>query len=324
MIRSDCQGDLPGNVSTTAKTRKLFQDMPDSKDTLSALTKLIFMSASVLLFLACASGHRPPFDGQLPQVRDIDTLERRLTQAVSTSQTLTLEVVADVDYPYFHAPIWRVSHRPAHTHTKTVLVNAGIHGNEPAGVESALKLVEYIASHPQEFSAMAVDVIPLINPWGWTHDIRFNRTGIDINRDFSTFDSQEARLVAAAVAGRQYDLMLDLHEDPSAAGFYLYQYGLATKIFSQGVVESVRKMGYPIEQNISMVILKTENGIIDAPMWGLYYMRLTGQLSLANHYRLYNSRHVFTIETPTSLPFQDRITIQQRVVNMFIHTYHQK
>ena len=58
-------------------------------------------------------------------------------------------------------------------------------------------------------------------------------------------------------------------------------------------------MGYPIEENVSMVILKTENGIIDAPMWGLRYMRITGQLTLSNYYRLNNSPHVYTIETPT-------------------------
>jgi hypothetical protein len=60
-------------------------------------------------------------------------------------------------------------------------------------------------------------------------------------------------------------------------------------------------MGYPIEQDVSMAVLKTANGIIDAPMWGLWYMRLTGQLSIANYYRLNNSRFVYTVETPASL-----------------------
>jgi hypothetical protein len=73
-------------------------------------------------------------------------------------------------------------------------------------------------------------------------------------------------------------------------------------------------MGYPIEQNIKMVTLKTENGIIDAPMWGLWYMRLTGQLSIANYYRLKNSRFVFTVETPVSLLWADRLKMQQTAV----------
>ena len=115
--------------------------------------------------------------------------------------------------------------------------------------------------------------------------------------------------------------MLDLHEDPSAEGFYLYQYGLNEEAFSTKVVDAIQKMGYPIEQNVNMLILKTENGIIDAPMWGIWYMKLTGQLSVSNYYRLNNSDHVFTIETPTRLPFADRLHIQQTVIDMFITEY---
>jgi hypothetical protein len=80
-------------------------------------------------------------------------------------------------------------------------------------------------------------------------------------------------------------------------------------------------MGYPIEQNIKMVTLKTENGIIDAPMWGLWYMRLTGQLSIANYYRLNNSRFVFTVETPVNLSWADRLKMQQIAVAGLIEQF---
>ena len=65
--------------------------------------------------------------------------------------------------------------------------------------------------------------------------------------------------------------------------------------------------------------LKTENGIIDAPMWGLWYMRLTGQLSIANYYRLNNSRSVFTMETPTSLLWENRLKMQKTAVTMLLY-----
>ena len=72
-----------------------------------------------------------------------------------------------------------------------------------------------------------------------------------------------------------------------------------------------------------MVILKTENGIIDAPMWGLKYMRLTGQLSNTNYYRLYHSPYAYTVETPTALPLEDRLTMQRTAVDMLIDNYTQ-
>ena len=101
-----------------------------------------------------------------------------------------------------------------------------------------------------------------------------------------------------------------------ATGFYVYQYGNDDISIAENLIDTIRNMGYPIEENVSMVILKTENGIIDAPMWGLRYMRITGQLSLANYYRLNNSQRVYTIETPTSLPMVDRITMQRTAVEV--------
>ena len=67
-----------------------------------------------------------------------------------------------------------------------------------------------------------------------------------------------------------------------------------------------------------MVLLKTQNGIIDAPMWGLKYMQLTGQLSIANYFRLYHSPYVYTVETPTSLALEDRLVMQRTAVDMLI------
>ena len=103
-----------------------------------------------------------------------------------------------------------------------------------------------------------------------------------------------------------------------ASGFYVYQYGHDDISIAEKLIDTIGNMGYPIEENISMVILKTENGIIDAPMWGLRYMRITGQLSLANYYRLNNSQRVYTVETPTSLSMDDRIIMQRSAVEVLM------
>jgi hypothetical protein len=139
--------------------------------------------------------------------------------------------------------------------------------------------------------------------------------------DLATLRSQEARMIHTFVGERQWDLMLDLHEDPSASGFYIYQYGQPDKITCEKVVAMIESLGYPIEVNVNMVILPTQHGVIDAPMWGLWYMRLTGKLSIANYYRLYNSSRVFTVETPTALPVEDRLNMQRTAVRMLIQDH---
>ena len=48
---------------------------------------------------------------------------------------------------------------------------------------------------------------------------------------------------------------------------------------------------------------------------------MTGQLSITNYYRLNNSRFVYTVETPTGLPWEDRLKIQQTALTMLLETY---
>ena len=278
----------------------------------------LLIGGFIFAFIACASGHHEPFEETLVPVRDISAAQKSIQEIVTTSTKLTLEKIGKVEYEGFQAPIWHVSFRIEEPISYRILINAGIHGNEPASVACVIQLLEQLAEHPRQFGSVAVDLIPIVNPWGWVHDIRFNRDGIDINRDFSTFDSQEALIIKDFIEKRQYDLMLDLHEDPGASGFYVYQYGVDNMSSAEKLIETIRDMGYPIEEDVSMVILKTENGIIDAPMWGLRYMQITGQLSLSNYYRLNNSLHVYTIETPTSLSMEDRIIMQKTAVEVLI------
>jgi hypothetical protein len=280
--------------------------------------KMVLLAGLIPLLFSCASGHHKPFGANLPARRSIYDLHDRLQKAVALSNHLSMEAIGSIIYPAFQAPIWKVSFRPGAPEACKILISAGIHGNEPAGTECALQLVELLARNPERYPGGCLDIIPVVNPWGWVHDIRYNQAGIDINRDFATFNSREAIIIQQALQAERYHLMLDLHEDPSAQGFYVYQYGLADKTLSRQIVASIQKMGYPIEQNVKMVILKTKNGIIDAPIWGLWYMRLTGQLSITNYYRLNHSRQVFTVETPTAQPFDDRLIMQRTAVAMFI------
>jgi hypothetical protein len=139
------------------------------------------------------------------------------------------------------------------------------------------------------------------------------------HRDFSAFETQEARILRDLFASQEYALVIDHHEDPGAGGFYLYQYAKRDTSISREVIRQIRSLGYPIEQDVRMVILRTRDGLIDAPRWGLKYMRLTGQLSLTNYLRLEHSREVYTIETPTHLSMEDRLRMHGRAFQIIFH-----
>jgi hypothetical protein len=281
----------------------------------------VFLIVLAFVLFSCATRHHEPFTVAPPEQRNLSTYENRLQKAVAASTHLSMESIGQVDYPGFQAALWRIHFQAVRSPQYKVLLNAAIHGNEPASAETAARFVEELSKLPEKYKDAAIDIVPVVNPWGWVHDIRYNQAGIDINRDFATFNAREANIIKQLLQGTSYDLMIDLHEDPRARGFYLYHYGLDDKSVSEKIIATIEDMGYPVEQDIRMVIFKTQNGIIDAPMWGLWYMRLTGQLSLANYYRLNCSRFVFTVETPTSLPWEDRAKMQKTAVTMLVEQF---
>lgn len=238
-------------------------------------------------------------------------------ERVSASDTLHLEAGGLIEYGAFRAPIWVIRYRPPKA-LKSVLITGGVHGNEPAGTAWVNEMVALLAENPERYRDVSLDLVPVVNPWGWSRDVRYNRDGQDINRDFASFESQEAVVLKALFGSRIYDLVIDHHEDPNASGFYLYQYAKRNTSVSREVIEEIRDLGYPIEQDVRMVILRTRDGLIDAPRWGLRYMKITRRLSLTNYLRLEQSGEVYTVETPTRLPMEDRLRMHQRAFNMIL------
>ena len=279
---------------------------------------LLFLMVFSLSCAIRATGHRAPFPETQALVRDISLLENRLARLVSSSDALTMKVIGEVDYGEYKAPVWVISFSPSEESKYRVFLSGGVHGNEPVSVEILLEMIEALAENPQRYGNVSFDIVPVVNPWGWSHDIRFNRDGRDVNRDFASFKSQESRIIEEFMDGKKYYLMIDHHEDPDAKGFYIYQYGNPDTSLSRKVIEAVRNAGHPIEQDVSMIILKTENGLINAPMWGLWYMKLTRQLSITNYFRLNNSKKVYTIETPTRLGWEDRMIMHRTALKMFL------
>ncbi|MBM3149284.1 MAG: M14 family metallocarboxypeptidase, partial [Chloroflexi bacterium] len=227
---------------------------------------ILALGILLLVSLSCASGHEVGFPENLPVARDISSLESRLSSAVSSCDRLSMKTIGQISYGAYQSPVWVVSFSPAVIKRK-VLLSGGIHGNEPAGVEAMVQMVEMLAKDPEKYGNIAFDIIPVVNPWGWSHDIRFNQEGCDVNRDFATFKCQESAVIRDFVNGKRYTLIIDSHEDPDAKGFYMYQYANPDTWLSRKVINTVRNQGYPVEQDVNMIILRTEDGLINAPLW---------------------------------------------------------
>lgn len=276
-------------------------------------------AAACVMLWNCASGNETAYTDAEPAQRDTAAFEKRVRTLAAACPRLKIETLGVVVYSGgFEAPLECLHVAPQGPVKRRVLVVGGVHGDEPAGVESALRLAGNLCGDPGRWPDTAFEIVPLLNPWGWSRDRRRNRDGRDINRDFASFDTQEARLLRDFIQLRRYDLALDLHEDPAARGFYLYQYDRADQTLSRRIIDRIARMGFEPEENVRMVILRTDHGLIDAPRWGLHYMRLTRQLSLANVLRLEHSPAVFTVETPPHLELNERCRIHLTALEMLV------
>lgn len=262
-----------------------------------------------------------PYGTDSPVVRELAPIQRTLQAADAASAHLLLTEVGKATYQEFKAPIWRLAYRPFQPGLKQVLVLAGIHGNETSGVSYVVQLIQNLARPPGASTAYDMDVIPIVNPWGYVHNLPFNPNGVDIGRDFTDFDSHEARVVRRFLREKRYDLVLDLREDPEADGFCIWQYGLDEAGASGRTVSRLQAAGYPIAHDTSMMFLKPRNGIVAAPLWGLTVLRLSRQLTFAGYIRRNVSNIVFTTVTPTALPLEDRIAMQRIAVETLLDQY---
>ena len=277
------------------------------------------LTLAVLLPLPLATNGMAADDAAQPApVRDLSALDAQLQAVATASDCVAVSQLGQVRYGDFAAPIWRVTFAPQRPARHRVLLTGGVHGDEPAGTAALLRFITGLGDAPDRYPAIAFDIVPLVNPWGWVNDKRRNGQNLDINRDFGSFAAQEAAIMRDAIRGKVYDLIVDLHEDDSAAGFYLYQIANADDALSRRVIARQRSAGHPIEQNVRMIIFKTRDGVIRIPRWGLPLARIARQLSMTNYFRLVKQPQVYLLETPSRRPLAERVAMHLAALEVLL------
>lgn len=100
-----------------------------------------------------------------------------------------------------------------------LLVLAGVHGNEQAGLLAVFDLLDSLDSPRTELRNVAVLILTPVNPVGAAWFSRYNGEGYDINRDFVRFGTVEARIVREVFDTFRPTFVVSLHEGPQDATF---------------------------------------------------------------------------------------------------------
>lgn len=108
--------------------------------------------------------------------------------------------------------------------SRRALISAGIHGDEPGGVESVLSFLQHDRFTPY-INNWEITLLPCINPYGYEFNTRENHQGKDLNRLFKVTEPPVEVKFAQSLLNTPFEITLELHEDNESSGYYLYQKG---------------------------------------------------------------------------------------------------
>ena len=114
------------------------------------------------------------------------------------------------------------------------LISAGIHGDEPGGIESIINFLKN-SNYLDYINEWEITLLPCINPYGYEFGTRTNHQGKDLNRLFKLKNPPEEVVFAQSILETDFKLIIDLHEDNESHGYYLYQTGLSNKYETIGL-----------------------------------------------------------------------------------------
>jgi Succinylglutamate desuccinylase / Aspartoacylase family len=234
-------------------------------------------------------------------VRDVAALG----QALSLSG-MALEQFGTARYGATALPLWVLRKPALGTPTGTMCLLAGVHGNEPAGVEALLQLAQDLKKNRQKFADLRLVIVPLANPWGWQRNLRHNGDNRDLARQFVAGQAQEARLIKVLFQAEHCDLFLDLHEDRLHSGFYLLAYGPAETQPLQAVLQKIEAAAGVQRSSVG------DHGLIAIDTDDLGSQRRTTASLWA---RMQGIPNAFIVETQDDLPLAQRILIHNLAID---------
>ena len=248
------------------------------------------------------------------KIRDYGQLLNRIYLALDdASKIYTLGYIQNysTSYPFLKIHIGR-------NNSRRVLISAGMHGDEPSGIETICTFLEskVYKSYLNQWDFI---ILPCINPYGFEHDTRENQDNKDLNRLFK-LDSPplEVKLTQSIFEQLNFNLTLELHEDSDSQGYYLFQksnkpLGVG---FGHKINESVREI-IPINLNQKIDGMPAEKGLIhrikniDEMEWW----------PMAGYSLAMRSDHCFTLETPTQLSMPTRVNAHLAAVEKALIEY---
>ncbi len=232
-------------------------------------------------------------------IRQFDDIVARLKASLNPEAELT-EVeplsVGNREYPLIKIVVGKGN-------PKRILISGGIHGDEPAGVETICAFLEN-RLYKNFLDDWEFTLLPCINPSGFEAGTRNNLDDIDLNRMFKEATVPQEVDFIKTILDQPYDLDLELHEDIDSPGYYLYQKDQSTELSSLGrvILDRVESI-HPLNLAEEIEEMQADRGLISR----LSEPEEMEWWPMALYAYSWGCGHVFTLETSPTLPMAVRV-----------------
>ena len=201
---------------------------------------------------------------------------------------------------------------PALAATGGIYFSAGIHGDEPGSTEA---LVTWAEQQGKKLSRLPLFLLPCLNPWGLTMNIRLNIAGVDLNRSFHRTDLPVIEAMKRVVAGHQFEAASALHEDYDGQGIYLYEVQHVQPYWGEALLAAARPH-LPSDPRVRIDGRKAVNGIHRRRIDMKRFAQIGHPEALWLHRE--HAARTFTVETPSEFALERRVAAHIAVIDNMV------
>ena len=159
-----------------------------------------------------------------------------------------------------------------------ILITSGVHGEEKGAPYCLAMLTKMMCNQNlnsllrEAYSNINIDIIPAVNPWGFSHQERYNQRGVDLNRNFSyhwtsgehygesALSELESQSVALYIEDHPYDYIIDWHEAEMQNGTYV---ATENRDLAAIHIHNCRKMYTSIFTRYNQYVINGDQGVAE-------------------------------------------------------------